>query len=153
MYLIADYIGLLKMKKLLCWLLLLSLFLVGCSSSYVTVTNGTETINVRVKIADDNNERTNGLMFRKHLDEDEGMFFIFPESRKRVFWMKNTFIPLDIIFISDDSKIIHIAEAEPCKSDPCYLYESQGNAQYVLEVNKGFSKKYNITVGDRVFLL
>ena len=141
------------MKKLLCLLLILSFFLVGCSSRVVEIQNGNEAITVDVEIADDSEERTVGLMFREHLDEDEGMFFIFPESRKRTFWMKNTLIPLDIIFISENFTIIHIVEAEPCTREPCSLYESQGNAQYVLEVNRGFSKQHAIDIGDTVRLV
>ena len=79
--------------------------------------------------------------------------FIFENIEERAFWMKNTLIPLDIIFISEDFEIINIERAEPCEKDPCTLYKSNGNAMYVLEVNEGFSEKSNINVGNSVEIL
>ena len=79
------------------FLLIALILLVGCNK------NPTVTINnqiVHVELAQDNIEITQGLMYREHLDENTGMLFLFPNEQKRTFWMKNTFIPLDIIFIS-----------------------------------------------------
>ena len=138
------------MKKII--LLLFVLSLVGCANRTVEIDNGVEIIKIKVEIADDLNERAKGLMFREDLGENEGMFFIFGDVAERNFWMKNTLIPLDIIFICDDFKIVNIEEAEPCEEDPCKNYFSKGGAKYVLEVNKRFSERNNIDVGDRVLL-
>lgn len=91
---------------------------------------------ISVEIADDQEERQTGLMFRQELSDNAGMFFIFPEEKELSFWMKNTFIPLDIIFLDKDLKILNIDKAEPCQQDPCELYKSDGAAQYVLEINQ-----------------
>ncbi len=134
-------------------LFLLAVFLIGVifvSGCYLKNVIVFGNVAVNVEIADSDEERMKGLMFRKFLDEDKGMLFVFDDSLPRAFWMKNTLIPLDIIFISEDLRIINIAEAEPCQKEPCEVYYSQGNAEYVLEVNKGFSKKFNISVGNEV---
>ena len=130
----------------------LLVLLSACSISYIEIDNGDDIIRVNVEIADDSNEWAKGLMFRESLEEDEGMFFIFEDSKERTFWMKNTIIPLDIIFISEDNKILNILEAEPCKKDPWETYSSIGDAKYVFEVNKGFSRIKNIKKGDKVEL-
>ncbi len=84
-------------------------------------------------------------MFREKLEENEGMLFIFPPpARKISFWMKNTLIPLDIIFIDQEKKISEVIPAYPCKKDPCPLFTSHKTVQYVLEVNQGFSQKHSL---------
>jgi uncharacterized membrane protein (UPF0127 family) len=101
---------------------------------------------VRVEIADDEAGRERGLMFRAHLDEDAGMIFVFGAARVVYFWMKNTKIPLDMIFADRDGKVVGIvAEAKP------YSEQSVGPdlpAQYVLEVNGGFCRRHGVAVGD-----
>ena len=97
--------------------------------------------------------RTKGLMHRKNLAENEGMFFVFDEPQKLVFWMKNTLIPLDIIFIDSDWRVINIEKmARPCKIDPCPTYDSVSPGQYVLEINGGLSDKLGIKNGTKVSL-
>ncbi|MBU1111235.1 MAG: DUF192 domain-containing protein [Nanoarchaeota archaeon] len=105
---------------------------------------------VNVEIADTQNERNFGLMFRENLDENSGMIFIYEESDTYAFWMKNTLIQLDMIWINEDKIIIYIAEAEPCKADPCPTYAPEEPAKYILEVNQGFSQEHDINVGDKV---
>ena len=134
--------------KLLIVLLLLALS--GCVNNYVEIDNGSNKIKVFTEVADEPEEWTTGLMFRESLNENEGMLFIFNDNKERIFWMKNTLIPLDIIFISDSLEIVNIAEAEPCKVDPCELYNSEMPAKYVLEVNQGFSRRNNIHAGDKL---
>lgn len=107
---------------------------------------------VSVEIADEPQEHTIGLMHRASLDKDAGMLFIFDDEQVRTFWMKNTKIPLDMIFISEDKKIIDIQEAEPCTEDPCTFYTSKEKAQYVLEVNRGYTKTKNIKRGDAIVI-
>lgn len=92
-----------------------------------------------------------GLMFRTELNQDAGMLFIFPNESRQAFWMKDTFIPLDMIFISRDKKIVTIHKrTEPCKTLICSRYEPTKNSMYVLEVNAGFTDRYDIREGDEV---
>ena len=87
-------------------------------------------------------------MFRKQMDPDKGMLFIFEEARVYPFWMKNTKIPLDIIWLDDRRKIVHIEKnVQPCQHDPCPNYDPMTNAMYVLEVNAGLTDEKNIQVG------
>jgi uncharacterized membrane protein (UPF0127 family) len=97
-----------------------------------------------VEIASTSAQQAKGLMYRRELAEDKGMLFVFSDEAPRSFWMKNTYIPLDIIFISADKKIINIEKALPCETDICPHYASQGPAQYVLEINGGLSEKLGI---------
>ena len=129
-------------------------FLTNCKqiSNQVLIDNGKSIIKVNVEIADDNYERMHGLMFRENLNKNFGMLFIFDAEENQTFWMKNTMIPLDIIFISKDMKIIDIKYATPCKENPCKLYKSSGPAQYVLEVNGNFTIKNKIKIDDKITL-
>lgn len=101
-----------------------------------------------VDVAQTQDEKSLGLMFRDHLDEDKGMIFLFDKDQELSFWMKNTLIPLDMIFINNNYEIVDIQTAIPCERNPCEHYDSF--AQYVLEVNAGYSEKHNIQVGDKV---
>ena len=144
------------MRKILikiCMIFLL-IFLISCAkgSNQVLIGNGEKTIKVNVEIADDNSERMQGLMFRKDLDENSGMLFVFDNDGYYPFWMKNTLIPLDIIFIGKDMEIVDIKNAQPCNEYPCTSYKSSKPAKYVLEVNYGFAAKNNIKVGNKVIL-
>ena len=142
------------MKKILLFCLLV--LLLSCAkipnknSNKISIDNGKKIIKLNVDIADDNQERQNGLMFRERLDEDSGMFFIFDEQDYQTFWMKNTLIPLDMIFIDKDFQIVDIKNAVPCKADPCALYKSSKPALYVLEANSNFTARNDIKVGDRI---
>ena len=107
---------------------------------------------IKVEIAETPEEQKQGLMFRQNLDENRGMLFIYPKESRREFWMKNTNIPLDIIWIDSKQQIIKITKANPCLEDPCETYSSSIPAQYVLEVNQGFTDRYGIKIGDRVDL-
>jgi uncharacterized protein len=89
-----------------------------------------------------------GLMHRERLEEEYGMLFIFETSEVRHFWMKNTLIPLDIIWLDENKKVIGYSQAKPCEKDPCPLYSSEKKAKYVLETKKGFMEKNNIEPGE-----
>jgi uncharacterized protein len=105
-------------------------------------------VSVRVEIADTNNQRELGLMFRRHLDEEAGMLFVFPGPAKQVFWMKNTYLPLDMVFADTDARIVGIvANAEP-QSEAQLTVDAP--AQYVLEVNGGFCSRHGVAAGDRL---
>lgn len=107
-----------------------------------------------VEIADDNEERIQGLMFRDELDYNSGMLFVFNNEKIRSFWMKNTYIPLDMIFISSNKTIVDIHEnTEPCKTVGCKSYISNKPARYVLEVNSGYVSEKGFKVGDEVEFL
>ena len=101
---------------------------------------------IEVEIAENEAERNKGLMFRSYLPDSVGMLFIFEQPDDHSFWMKNTSIPLDIIYVGPDKKIISIAEnTQPYSEEPIPPY---GLVQYVVEVNAGFTKSNNIQTGD-----
>lgn len=92
-----------------------------------------------------------GLMNRQSLDGGKGMLFIFGKEDIYPFWMKNTLIPLDIIWIDENKNIVFIKEkAEPCKTASCPFIIPLAKAKYVLEINAGLVKEYGFVVGDRV---
>jgi uncharacterized protein len=104
---------------------------------------------VVVEIADTPELTQRGLMFRRHMGENEGMVFLFEEPDIIPFWMKNTLIPLDIIWLDPDRRVVHIAHSvPPCKADPCPSYPPSRPAQYVVEVNSGFAKRHGVKKGD-----
>jgi hypothetical protein len=108
-------------------------------------------LNLQIEQAESLAHQAKGLMYREKLDENAGMLFIFSNEAKRTFWMKNTYIPLDLIYISKDKKIVEIKEnLEPCRENDCPTYASTIKAQYVLEVNAGFVQKNNIQIGEEV---
>ena len=110
-------------------------------------TNG-NVINFIVEIADTQRKRENGLMFRDSLPRKTGMLFIFPEKKKIGIWMKNTIIPLDIIFISEEKIIQKIIYSAVPMDDT--IYSSEDLSKYVLEINAGLSKEFQIKKGNKV---
>ncbi len=103
-----------------------------------------------VEIANTNAERETGLMYRESLDQNSGMLFVFDNSGNYPFWMKNTLIDLDIIWIDSNLNVIDIRSAQPCKGDPCEIINHKGLAKYVVEINKGLASNYGINIGDKV---
>lgn len=94
-------------------------------------------------------EKQQGLMFRKSLPENHGMIFIFNGEETQTFWMKNTLIPLDIIFLDKNLRIVDIKEnVQPCRSDPCETYSSIVPAQYVIELNGKTAENIGLKKGD-----
>lgn len=101
-----------------------------------------------IEIADDAYQTQTGLMYRNSIKDSQGMLFIFPDEAPRSFYMKNTRIPLDIIYISSDSAIVSFQKnAKPFDESSL---PSNANAQFVLEVNAGLSDKWNLEVGDKI---
>jgi|SRR3989344_4109172 len=134
------------MKKLI--FLIPLLFLLGCASEKQVCF---ESNCFEVETSDNPLERTQGLMFRSSLDENKGMLFIFESSGLYSFWMKNTLIPLDIIWINENLEIIDIQrDAQPCTSEVCKSYSLSSEALYVLEINSGLTEKYGMNIGDKV---
>ena len=100
-----------------------------------------------VEIADTDPERTTGLMNRESLPDNRGMLFVFDREEFRSFWMKNTYISLDIIFINKDKEVINIHQStEPLNTEKSYY--SDQPVQFVLEVNGGWSILNNLKRGD-----
>ncbi|UJF24185.1 DUF192 domain-containing protein [Suttonella sp. R2A3] len=88
--------------------------------------------------------RAKGLMYRVWLPPYSGMLFVFPEARPRTFWMKNTWVPLDIRFYDADGRLLaHYPYATPCLKEPCPLYKSYTEAQYVLETRAKYRLAQN----------
>lgn len=101
-----------------------------------------------VETARTQEERARGLMFRENLSENRGMLFVFEEEGIHPFWMKNTLIPLDIIWIDSNKKIVYISrDTQPCKTEFCQSYNPNKAAKYVLEINGGLADKLNIKEG------
>lgn len=119
------------------------------SSSVKQVTLNNAAVNVEIASTPEKMEK--GLMGREFLGEKNGMLFIFSDEQKRSFWMKNTLISLDIIFISKDMKVVDIKQDfSPCRFILCNSYTSKEKAMYALEVNANFTQRYNISIGDSV---
>ena len=120
----------------------------------VTIQTSTDQVSVMVEVARTPQEKATGLMYRKALLQGEGMLFVYDKSLIPPFWMKNTLIPLDILFIGSDLRIKHIAEdTPPCPpQSQCPTYAPSEPVQYVLELNGGDAKRQKIGLGDRVDL-
>ena len=104
---------------------------------------------VSVEIAADDETRAQGLMYRDQLREGTGMLFIFPQTGDYPFWMKNTLIPLDMIWIDENHKVVHVsANVPPCKADPCPNYPPNAPARYVLELAGGMAARHKVTAGS-----
>jgi uncharacterized protein len=105
---------------------------------------------LNVEVADTEAKREQGLMFRRSLSDDHGMIFLFDGEHEITMWMKNTYIPLDMIFIGNDWRIRHIAyDAEPFSTD---VISSMRPASRVLEIGAGQAKKLGVSIGDSVAL-
>ncbi|HEY6420621.1 MAG TPA: DUF192 domain-containing protein [Candidatus Binataceae bacterium] len=131
-------------------LLVILLATFGCargSSVSIVAHDGASRVQVAVEIADTGAQRETGLMYRTHLDERAGMLFVFSDASELHFWMKNTVIPLDMIFADARGRIIGIvANAEPYSETPVGV---KGASEYVLEVNGGFCARHGVQPGDR----
>ena len=102
-----------------------------------------------VDIADTVEKRTQGLMWVENLSEDKWMLFIFPNENTHSFWMKNTFIPLDIVWLNSNKEIVDIKHnAKPCKKEICPSYSPKEDALYVLELNGWIIEKKEIKIWD-----
>ncbi len=105
---------------------------------------------IRAEVAETDDQRHKGLMFRERLPENEGMIFVFDDEAYHSFWMKNTLISLDMIWADKNLNIVHIAQAVPCKTEDCPRYTPEEKGNYVIEVNAGFTQQHGIKVGDKV---
>lgn len=110
--------------------------------------DSTVVVTIDIEIADDDLQREQGLMYRRQMEMSTGMLFIFGEEEPRSFWMKNTHLPLDIIYLSAGKQIVSIHENTPPFSEQSI--PSRLPAQYVVEVVAGFTALYNIKPGDLI---
>ena len=105
-----------------------------------------------IELADDDAERARGLMFRDAMASDQGMLFIHDAEEPQAYWMKNTKIPLDILYIDDDRKLVaQQRDVPPCSlGDACPSYPSDAPARYVLELNAGEAARLGLKDGAEV---
>ena len=105
-------------------------------------------LSLNIKIADNDSARMKGLMFVKNLPENEGMLFIMEDEAQVNMWMKNTYIPLDMIFINSNKEIVSMAEnTKPLSTE---IISSKNKVKYVLEINGGLAKKSGLKIGDKI---
>jgi uncharacterized membrane protein (UPF0127 family) len=109
---------------------------------------GHDPVSVRVEVASSEEQRRKGLMFRTHMDDDAGMVFLFEHPEPLTFWMHNTYIPLDMIFIEPSMHVLGVVENAEPQTDSSRSVS--GESQYVLEVNAGFSRRNGVNKGTLV---
>ncbi|MFQ5620311.1 MAG: DUF192 domain-containing protein [Candidatus Nanoarchaeia archaeon] len=124
--------------------LVLLLVLVACSVAYegkVTI-SGEEFL---VEVADTHDEQLEGLMYRTSMPSNAGMIFVYDEVSPKAFWMKNTLIPLDMLFIDENFRIAKIhRNVQPCVTEYCEQYAVKEPVQYVLELNGGRAEAFSV---------
>ena len=100
-----------------------------------------------IEVASNPNDRRKGLMYRKSLSEDHGMFFVWEYRKRQCMWMRNTYIPLNVAYIDTKGKILEIYEMLPLSEDSIC---SKKRVKYALEVNLDWFKRNNVYVGDQI---
>ena len=126
----------------------------ACATTTHGMTSGTPSVSLRghsfsVEVAATPAEQEHGLMDRTSMPADHGMLFVFPVAEPQTFWMKDTLIPLDMLFFDASHRLVTIrADVLPCKADPCPTYASTAPARYVLELNAGTAAKLGLHKGD-----
>jgi uncharacterized membrane protein (UPF0127 family) len=105
-----------------------------------------------VEVADDESERERGLMFRDSMPADRGMLFVHEREEPQAYWMKNTKIPLDILYFDSSRRFVSVQKhVPPCSAgDRCPPYPSEGNARFVLELNAGQADALGVAKGDEI---
>ena len=100
-----------------------------------------------IEVVSNSNERRKGLMFRKSLPENDGMFFVWDYKKRQCMWMKNTYIPLNVAYINSKGKILEIYEMLPMSEESIC---SKKRVKYALEVNLDWFKRNNVSIGDEI---
>jgi uncharacterized protein len=113
----------------------------------ITFQTGGDEIDLEIQVADQQPERSTGLMWVLSMPEDEGMLFVWPEDHEGGFWMRNTYIPLTVVFAREDGTIIHIEDMEPLTDD---LHTPAQAYRYAVEANQAWFSENAIGVGDRL---
>ena len=111
---------------------------------------GTTRVVLQVEIARTGAQRERGLMGRRTLGAKAGMVFLYPEPHRGAFWMKDTLIPLDIAFYDGRGRILRILTMQPCRRDPCTLYDPAVAFRGALEVKAGSFRRWSVRAGDRI---
>lgn len=143
------------LKKILTILLVFSL---GCSNdglgktlpAYFVDKDGSKTVKIKLVVAKTQVDRDKGLMFIKHMPKNKGMLFVFENEKKINFWMKNTYIPLDMIFLDKNKLVVGILENVPILNEKPRSVNKM--SKYVVELNSGMSKKIGIQNGSRLVI-
>jgi uncharacterized membrane protein (UPF0127 family) len=157
--LVANTIQRLHAQRLLFFILAVSCFCVAAcrsASSLPTVSvtiespQGVVSEAFSMEVAATPQERSKGLMFRRSLDSRAGMLFLFPEPAQLAFWMKNTFIPLDMVFVSSDWRVVGSVENVPPQTET--PRQVSGESQYVLEFVAGTVKRIGVEQGAKVLI-
>jgi len=137
-------------QRLTAVLVLLGMLSIGCENhpEVVIRTQAGDMVRVPVELAVTPETRTRGLMYRRNLPSDAGMLFVFPETSQYSFWMKNTPLALDMIFIDEQLRVVGLVEnAVPFSLAPLSVGKP---SRYVLEVHAGFGKRHHVQAGDQV---
>ena len=142
------------MQKLIS-IFLLSLLLFGCTQSQLqnsTKITFQSNFAIDAKIANTSEQRANGLMHINSMPQTQGMLFIYEKEEPLSFWMANTKIPLDIIFLDKNKTIVDIQKMRPCTElivKSCPIYISKIPAKYAIEINQNLTDKYSIKIGQK----
>jgi uncharacterized protein len=132
-------------------LLCLALGLSGCATTQNEPWVELRGQRFTVEIADTEAARTRGLMFRHELPRERGMLFIFEREQPLAFWMRNTYIPLDILYFDQQRRLVSMSQrTPPCRSAQCPSYPSKGPARYVLEIGSGMAAELGVQTGDEL---
>ena len=125
---------------------------VGFDRGTATVTSptGAKRVLLQVELARTPAQREQGLMGRRTLGAKAGMVFLYPEPHRGSFWMKDTLIPLDIAFYDGRGRILRILTMQPCRRDPCTLYDPNVAFRGALEVRGGSFRRWGVRAGDRI---
>lgn len=128
--------------------------LAGCNDGHATAPGGLPTVQVPIgrrtftlEVAADEKTRARGLMYRDTMPADHGMLFVFPRASEQYFWMKNTRIALDILFLDAELRVVSIGHMKPYDLNTTASYSP---AQYAIELNAGAAKEAGVSVGDVV---
>lgn len=121
------------------------------SKDFLTI-NIENKVSIKAELADTNIKRTKGLSNKEKLAENQGMLFVFEKPGFYSFWMKEMKFPIDILWIDSEQKVIDLTENLSPETFP-QIFQPLKPVQYVLEVNAGFIKKYNIKIGDKIKII
>ncbi|WP_158059176.1 DUF192 domain-containing protein [Halorussus halophilus] len=112
-----------------------------------------ENVSVSLEVANSPDERRTGLMHRRSLAEKHGMVFVYEDAAPRTFWMKNTYVALDMIFVAANGTVVNVEHATPqpnASESELARYHSEGDAKYVVELPRGFANRTGVEAGTRL---
>lgn len=138
------------------YLLIIVLFLIIIIIMFVLIGSKTERVCIddhcfEVELAQTQEERSKGLMYRESLDENKGILLIFDQEKEQSIWMKNMLIPLDIIWLNSDKEVVHIEKnVQPCGEENCESIKPNKKAKYVLELKAGQIDRTGIEMGNKL---